>query len=141
MTHYDLLGLSPQASLQEIKIAYRQRVKLYHPDVAGRTEENYKIFSVLQNAYEILSDPDKKYWYDLKLQHEQHTQFHKQQQEAETNEMNAAYEAYRQKRYEEMNADVDLASHLNAPIVLGIASVLIGLAGITYGIVSKEKED
>ncbi len=61
---YDILGISKNASTAEIKKAYRKKAIEYHPDKnPGDTvaEENFKKAA---EAYEILSDPDKKARYD-----------------------------------------------------------------------------
>jgi len=63
LSHYDILGVDPEASEQEIKAAYRKLVKQYHPDKNDSDEARQQI--VLVNAaYEILSDPEKRIEYD-----------------------------------------------------------------------------
>ena len=57
---YEILGISPSASQKEIKKAYHKQVKIKHPDKGGNEQE----FQELQNAYEILSDPMKRKFYD-----------------------------------------------------------------------------
>lgn len=67
-SHYDLLGLRPNASVQEIRRAYRDLSKLYHPDT---TELESVIatrkFQALNEAYAILSSPEKRLSYDYKI--------------------------------------------------------------------------
>jgi len=58
---YDLLGVAPTASQNEIKKAYMQKAKLYHPD---RNPEAGDLFKEISHAYDILSDPEKKQTYD-----------------------------------------------------------------------------
>ena len=61
--YYEVLGLSKGASEAEIKKAYRSLAKKYHPDVnkeAGAEEK----FKEINEAYEVLSDPQKKANYD-----------------------------------------------------------------------------
>ncbi|EJU05619.1 hypothetical protein DACRYDRAFT_20055 [Dacryopinax primogenitus] len=57
---YDLLGVSPDASESELKKAYRQKALRAHPDKGGDPE----IFKDLTQAYEVLSDPQKRGIYD-----------------------------------------------------------------------------
>ncbi|MBE9064197.1 J domain-containing protein [cf. Phormidesmis sp. LEGE 11477] len=67
-SYYDLLGLRPNASVQEIRRAYRDLSKLYHPDT---TELESAIatrkFQALNEAYAVLSSPEKRLGYDYKI--------------------------------------------------------------------------
>lgn len=61
---YAILGISKGASASEIKKAYRKKAIEYHPDKNPgdtKAEENFKKAA---EAYEVLSDPDKKARYD-----------------------------------------------------------------------------
>jgi len=61
--HYSSLGLGSQASAKEIREAYRRRVKDCHPDITGNPEGS-EDFRAAQEAYEVLSDPEKRRVYD-----------------------------------------------------------------------------
>src|SRR5690554_305738 len=61
--YYDVLGVSKQASLDEIKKAYRQLAKKYHPDVSKEPNAEEK-FKEVQEAYDTLSDEQKRANYD-----------------------------------------------------------------------------
>jgi molecular chaperone DnaJ len=61
--YYELLGLSKGASEQEIKRAYRKLSKQYHPDINQESGAEKK-FKEISEAYEILSDPQKRAAYD-----------------------------------------------------------------------------
>ncbi|KAL6970967.1 hypothetical protein U1Q18_030646 [Sarracenia purpurea var. burkii] len=66
MSFYDLLGIPETGSLVEIKQAYKQLARKYHPDVspADRVEEYTQRFIRVQEAYETLSDPRRRAMYD-----------------------------------------------------------------------------
>lgn len=67
LSFYDLLGLRPNASVQDIRRAYRDLSKLYHPDTT-ELESAIAIpkFQALNEAYATLSSPEKRLTYDYK---------------------------------------------------------------------------
>lgn len=62
MDHYALLGVKSDASDNDIKLAYRKLARTLHPDKGGDTVK----FQKIQEAYSVLSDPDKRRNYDNK---------------------------------------------------------------------------
>ena len=62
--YYDILGVSKTASDSEIKKAYRKKAIQYHPDKNPGDSEAELNFKKAAEAYEVLSDPDKKARYD-----------------------------------------------------------------------------
>lgn len=62
--YYKILGLEKNASSEDIKKAYRKLSLQHHPDRNNNSEESNELFKKIQNAYEILSDEDKRRNYD-----------------------------------------------------------------------------
>ena len=62
--YYEVLGINKNAGADEIKKAYRNLAKKYHPDVNPGDKEAERKFKEIGEAYEVLSDPDKKARYD-----------------------------------------------------------------------------
>ena len=60
---YDVLGVSKDASVDDIKKAYRTKAMEYHPD-RNKSPEAEQLFKEVNEAYETLSNPDKKAMYD-----------------------------------------------------------------------------
>ncbi len=70
-TYYDILKVSTQATPAQLKKAYRQQSKKYHPDLHGGSKQYEEKFKEIQKAYEILSDTHKRALYDSQLIAEQ----------------------------------------------------------------------
>ena len=62
--YYNILGVDKNASIDEIKKAYRKIAKKYHPDVNPNNKEAEEKFKDAAEAYEILSDEVKRENYD-----------------------------------------------------------------------------
>jgi hypothetical protein len=85
--YFQILGLHPDATHAEIRTAYRQLVKLHHPDMHQGTADSEQ-FLLIQEAYEILSDPTRR-------------AYHRQQLQYQQNRYSAHQQAHRQRVYEE----------------------------------------
>jgi curved DNA-binding protein CbpA len=61
--YYRIIGLQPNATLAEIKSAYRKKASALHPDRNPDPRAHIE-FQELQEAYEVLSEPDRRRAYD-----------------------------------------------------------------------------
>jgi curved DNA-binding protein len=61
--YYSILGLARTSSAEDVKRAYRKLARKYHPDVSKERNAEDK-FKELQEAYEVLKDPEKRAAYD-----------------------------------------------------------------------------
>ncbi|HEY6974202.1 MAG TPA: DnaJ domain-containing protein, partial [Nitrospiraceae bacterium] len=83
--YYHTLGLARSASAEEIKKAYRRLARQYHPDLhsGAKKTEMEKKFKEVNEAHEVLSDPDKRKKYDqYGAQWEQADAFERARQQA-----------------------------------------------------------
>ncbi len=74
--YYDLLGLTKTATIQEIKSAYKKNALKFHPDRNSNTQNPEETqlaeerFKIINEAYQVLSDPFKRANYDGQLEYE-----------------------------------------------------------------------
>jgi molecular chaperone DnaJ len=68
--YYDVLGVGRDAGADEIKRAYRQLARRYHPDISG--EDRGAVFLEVSRAYEVLRDPGRRRSYDAGLMDDAH---------------------------------------------------------------------
>ena len=65
--YYSLLDLWPTSSADDVKNNYFRLAKLHHPDVAGDTPEHRERFKLINEAYAVLSNSQKRHEYDESL--------------------------------------------------------------------------
>ena len=66
--YYKILGIHMDANADQIRRAYRNKAKLYHPDI-NKTPNAKILFQLVNEAYQVLVNPEKKRWYDFKLKY------------------------------------------------------------------------
>ena len=67
LTYYELIGVSPAATMEEVERAYRRASKAYHPDLGG-PRANSALFREATAARDILVDPQRRRQYDEMIQ-------------------------------------------------------------------------
>lgn len=68
LNHYDRLGLSPSASPEDLRQAFRRLSKRYHPDTTTLPAATAAAsFQAVQQAYAVLADPERRRRYDADL--------------------------------------------------------------------------
>ncbi len=70
--YYQILGVDKNASEADIKKAYRKLARKHHPDMNPNDPEAHKKFQAINEANEVLSDPEKRKKYDQYGEHWQH---------------------------------------------------------------------
>ena len=84
LNYYELLEISPNASLEVIKAAYKAQSKKYHPD--NNESGNQEMMKKLNEAYDTLTNPLKKSEYDNKIKYAKHSQISNENAEVEMEE-------------------------------------------------------
>ncbi len=65
--HYEVIGVPPTATTDEIKKKYRELARQFHPDVVKDKDLGQKVFTQINQAYRVLADPEKRTQYDTTL--------------------------------------------------------------------------
>jgi len=66
MNYYDVFGIKPSASYDDISAAHKSLAKMYHPDISD-SEDAHERMALLNEANEVLSDTERRTEYDKKL--------------------------------------------------------------------------
>jgi curved DNA-binding protein len=78
--YYNILGVNKDASQDEIKKAYKKLARKYHPDLNPNDESAHRKFQEINEANEVLSDPEKRKKYDQYGENWKHAEQFEQQQ-------------------------------------------------------------
>lgn len=93
--YYKILGLNKNASAEDIRKAYRKLARKHHPDLNPNDKEAHKKFQQINEANEVLSDPEKRKKYDQYGKDWQHAEeFEKARQQQRQYQSNRGGEAY-----------------------------------------------
>lgn len=80
--YYQTLGISKTATTDEVKKAYRKLARKYHPDMNPNDPEAHKKFQQINEANEVLGDPENRKKYDAYGENWKHAEAYEQQQNA-----------------------------------------------------------
>jgi curved DNA-binding protein len=92
--YYKILGLDKSASTDEVKKAYRRLARKYHPDLNPDNKEAHKQFQEINEAHEVLSDPEKRKKYDQYGKDWQHAEQFEQQRAGNRANTGQGFEGY-----------------------------------------------
>src|SRR5882762_9061807 len=98
--YYKTLGVSKNASADDIKKAYRKLARKLHPDLNPNDKDAHKKFQQINEANEVLSDPEKRKKYDQYGKDWRHAEQFEQQRAQRTNQ-----QGYEQQFYGDTDSD------------------------------------
>lgn len=131
MNYYEILGVSPQASLLEIKNAYKKLAFRYHPDQNPNDAKAEEMFKKINEAYQTLSDAQKRHFYDVKLGFTQEINYsyyyqdYQKKQEAEQKVKVEILKNFFRKYQEEQKAEQKEIEKINKKTNFWIALALV----------------
>lgn len=118
--YYQILNVSPLATQEEIKNAYRMLAKKYHPD-SNPNIDTREEFQMITEAYQTLSDANERHSYDLSViytQSEIKSNYYTRKCGASELEFEDFFYSYtRSKRHEESNLANDNNSEIQAKVL------------------------
>ncbi|WP_299457058.1 DnaJ domain-containing protein [uncultured Microscilla sp.] len=133
LDHYQILGLKRTASAEQIRIAYKDMAKRYHPDKNNNDPHAEEVFKRINAAYQVLSDKTKKYDYDHPTTHPKSTHYRtsepttvRQKKSTTYRASGTYYQASSRHKYEHIP--------LRVRRMLQLASVVIGVAVLAFGV-------
>ena len=113
--YYHILGINKNATADEIKKAYRKKARKLHPDLNPDDREAHRKFQELNEANEVLSDPDKRAKYDKYGENWQHGEAYEKAQQEYTNRQQTSWDTDGQTFYTEGNfSDSDFSDFFHS---------------------------
>ncbi len=130
-TYYQIIDISQNASQDDIKKAFRKKAKRLHPDV-NKSKGAKEKFQQLNEAYQVLTDPNKRRLYDIRLRHGIVVK-KVYYRPASTRPASPVYKE-REARYAQRESESSSPYEKIVDRVLFIVLLIIGLYGIGFGI-------
>jgi len=109
--YYKVLGLDKNASGDDIKKAYRKLARKHHPDLNPDNKEAHKLFQQLNEANEVLSDPDKRKKYDQYGKDWQHAEHFEKERAQQQHHKQGVHE---ERHYGNFDADGDFSEFFSS---------------------------
>lgn len=135
--YYIVLGVKNDASFEEIKTAYRELAKKYHPDKNHGNKAAEELFKEIQQAYGVLSNAEKRKKFDLKFRYGESAPKTKKQSSNTAYTGNAYQYAQQQTQQKQQKQDAQFKTKQNSKpnksenyyilISIGIAMILLYL--------------
>lgn len=134
--YYKLLGIAYNASTEEVKRAYYEKAKRYHPDI-NHEEGAEQVFKLLNEAYQTLIHPQKRKKYDFRLHYGSMVEFTRTASQNQDVKRSARYEAYIRKQKEEAKENTQMNRRLTkiANIFMFWTMAAILTAGLLFSII------
>lgn len=92
--YYNVLGVDRNASAEEIKKAYRKLARKYHPDLNPNDDAAKQKFQEINEANEVLTDPEKRQKYDKYGEHWKHGEAYEQAQQQRDTSSGSPFEGF-----------------------------------------------
>lgn len=117
LTHYDILGVPYDATQEQIKKAYREQIRFFHPDVFDGSEDVARIKTQqLNESYEFLSNPLRRAEYDRFLKQQGKYKETKKQEDAKTSKTQSTQkDKAEEKKAQDASPDEDQSKKWSTP--------------------------
>lgn len=124
--YYQIIGVRRDATLDEIKLAYRKLARRYHPDISQEPDAQSRL-KLINEACAVLKNPRKRQAYDLSLSGAQAT---RQAHEAfrKASQRKARYNQSRNQRQSEQKAKRQPGSESRIKVVIGLEDAYTGIS-------------